>query len=509
LAVVILVAGCARVVGGAAELPHPALGAPIQWGPCKIQPLPPEDMPPRAECGELAVPIDYNNPKNGVVTIALIRIPATGEKIGSLVSNPGGPGVSSVLDVASSVEDYPVAIRERFDLVGFDPRGIGFSRPAVRCLTDQEIDEYRADTVVDYNPDQIPGVDYSPAGVTRNEEALKRVVQHCVERVGEEFLANVGTSNVVKDLDTIRAALGDDRLTFIGWSYGTFVGGLYAEAYPDKVRAMVLDGVVDPSDGAIDTAVRQAGAFQQAFNDYAADCALSTDCPLGADPAKAVEVFHSLVDPLVTEPASTSDPRGLSYKDAVLGTYSALYSAADWELLTSGLTALKNGAPPDDLLTLADVYMERDENGAYTNVSDAYTAISCADRKYPTDAESWEQADKRLREVAPFLTYGQFTGHAPKGICAFWPVPPTSEPHRLSAPGAAPILVVSTTHDPATPYQDGVDVAEQLGGTVLTVEGTEHAVLYTEDSPCVDDIATRYLIDLVLPAPDARCVASR
>jgi pimeloyl-ACP methyl ester carboxylesterase len=498
------VVGCAHVVDGQPRARQGSIGAPIVWGPCEIAILTPEDMPQGAECGELAVPIDYGQPEKGVATIALFRVRATGSKIGSLIVNPGGPGVSGVFLAADMARGVPTQVRERFDLVGFDPRGVGFSRPALRCLSDADIDRYRATDFVDYNPNGTPGVDYSPEGVARNEEALKHVVDACVSKIGKDVLASVGTVNVVKDLDSLRAALGDEKLTYLGYSYGTMIGGLYAEAYPGNVRAIILDGVMDPTAAPLDAAVDQAAAFQLAFNDYAADCAKSPDCPLGTDPGKAVQVYRSLVEPLVAHPAATTDPRGLSYKDAVVGTWSAFYSRADWELLTKGLTQLRNGEKPDALLANGDFYYDRSRDGRYSNYSDAYTAITCADQAYPTDTQSWVDADKRLRDLSPFQSFGSFTGHAPKGICAFWPVAATNKPHRLSAPGLPPILVISTTHDPATPYQDGVDVADQLGATVLTVEGTQHTAAFSGDK-CVDDIATRYLVDLILPAPGARC----
>ena len=181
--------------------------------------------------------------------------------------------------------------------------------------------------------------------------------------MGKEFLANVGTANVAKDLDAIRAALGDEKLTYLGYSYGTRIGALYAEAYPEKVRAMILDGAIDPNADPIEEEIRQAAAFQKAFDNYAADCAKSPDCPLGTDPAKAVDVYKSLVDPLVKNPAKTQDPRGLSYSDAIVGTILPLYSPSLWRHLTQALSELKDGNG-DTMLALADLYMGRDARGA-------------------------------------------------------------------------------------------------------------------------------------------------
>jgi pimeloyl-ACP methyl ester carboxylesterase len=450
------------------------------------------------------VPIDYGRPQGLRATVALIRIRATGVKIGSLVVNPGGPGASGVDLAAGMAEILPAPLRERFDLVGFDPRGVGYSQPAVRCLSDAEIDQYRAEPFVDYTPDGTPGVDYSPAGVQRNEDAIKRVVQQCVDKMGKEFLANVGTANVVRDLEALRSALGENQLTYVGFSYGTEIGALYAEAYPANVRAMLLDGAVDLSVARIDEMLAQAAAFQVAFNDFAADCAQSADCPLGNDADKAVAVFRSLVDPLVQRPAPTTDRRGLSYKDAVTGTLAALYSPGYWATLTRGLTALRQGANGDDLLHLADGYMQRSDDGTYANLTDAYTAITCADRGYPTDQQSWAQADQRMRGVARFQTFGQYTGFAPRGTCAFWPVPASLPPHRISAAGLPPVVVIATTHDPATPYEGGVHLAEQLRAALLTVQGTKHTVAF-DGNRCVDDIVTRFLTELTMPPPGSRC----
>ena len=484
LTVLLTIAACTRVVDGHGERSHPPIGAPVQWQPCEKG----------AECGELAVPIDYDHPEKGVATIALIRYRATGEKIGSLLMNPGGPGGSGVDAATWMVRDVPAELRKRFDFVGFDPRGVGGSRPAVWCNTDEENDRERAD----------PQVDYSPAGVARIEQDSKDYVGRCVDKVGKDFLANVGTASTVKDMDAIRVALGDDKLTYIGFSYGTALGGEYAQAFPRNVRAMVLDGAVDPTVQPMPSMLQQAQAFQKAFNDFAADCAQSHDCPLGTDPAKAVDVFHSLVDPLVRNPAHTKDPRGLSYDDALTGVTSALYSPGLWEQMTSGLAALRDGDPADDLLELADDYLGRDKDGHYDNSSDAFNAISCVDNAFPTDKPPWVDFDKQRRQVSPWDSYGQFTGDAPRGVCAFWPVPPTSGPHAIWAPGLPKALVISTTHDPATPYEDGVHLAEQLQAALLTVEGTQHTAAFYGDD-CVDFIVTRYLIDLELPPQDARC----
>jgi pimeloyl-ACP methyl ester carboxylesterase len=491
--VMLLVAGCSKVIDGHAIIGAPRPGTPVTWKACEAASSDGTDIPAGAECGMLSVPVDYSKPDGDVAQLAMIRFKATGDKIGSLILNPGGPGESGVEAAASIVGTLPESVRKRFDVVGFDPRGVGSSTPAVWCNSDADNDRLRAD----------PQVDYSPAGVAHIESETKDFVQRCVDKMGKDFLANVGTASVAKDLDAIRIALGDQKLTYLGYSYGTRIGSAYAEAYPQNVRAMILDGAVDPNADPIESDIRQAAAFQTAFNDYAADCAKSPTCPLGTDPAKAVDVYKSLVDPLVEHPAKTKDPRGLSYSDSVVGTILPLYSPNLWRHLTQALTELKKG-DGNTMLALADLYMGRDEKGHYNNSTDVRVAVNCVDEPPVTDRAKTVEEDRRTREVAPFMSYGQFTGNAPLSTCAFWPVPPTSTPHQLKIDGLPPTLVVSTTDDPATPYQAGVDLAKQLGGALLTFDGTQHTVVF-QGNACVDDIAAKYLVDVAVPPPGAKC----
>jgi pimeloyl-ACP methyl ester carboxylesterase len=413
--------------------------------------------------------------------------------VGSLIVNPGGPGESGVNAAASMIATLPEELRQRFDLVGFDPRGVANSSPAVWCNSDADNDRLRADNVVAYTPE----------GVAHIEKLTKEFVQRCVDKMGKDFLANVGTTSVVRDLDAIRQALGDEKLTYLGYSYGTRIGAGYAEAYPDKVRAMILDGAVDPNADQIEEEIRQAAAFQKAFDNYAADCANSPDCPLGTDPSKAVDVYKSLVEPLVQHPAKTRDPRGLSYSDAIVGTILPLYSPNLWRHLTQALSELKDGEG-DTMLAMADLYMGRDPQGHYNNSTDVRVAVNCMDKPHITDRAKVVDEDRRTREAAPFMSYGQFTGLAPLDACAFWPIPATGDQHEIKVSGLPPILVVSTTNDPATPYQAGVDLAHQLGGTLLTFDGTQHTVVF-QGNNCIDDIAARYLVDVVVPPPNTRC----
>lgn len=364
----------------------------------------------------------------------------------------------------------------------------------MRCRTDAEFDAFRRE----------PLADYSPAGVAHIERLYQQFVQECTDRMGAEFLAEVGTATSVRDMDVVRAALGENQINYLGFSYGTELGALYAERFPDRIRAMVLDGAIDPQLDPIEARIRQMAGFQKAFDAYAADCAKSAGCPLGTDPARFVERYQALVNPLVQQPGPTSDPRGLSYQDAITGTVNALYSQSYWKFLTSGLLGLQRDTDAGDLLLLADEYQGRNDSGHYTNQQDAFTAISCVDSPYPTDPAAWVEVDRRSREVAPFLSYGTFTGFAPRDVCAMWPVPATSTPHPASSPGPGKVVVVSTTRDPATPYQAGVDLARQMDARLITFDGTQHTVVFNGDA-CVDTAVVDFLVDSVVPPPGLRC----
>lgn len=469
-------------------------GQPPVWGSC-VDFIGSAAAIPTAQCGTVSVPIDYAKPDGPQAQLAVIRVPATGDRIGALMINPGGPGASAVDTVAGmAVSLADTDVTRRFDLVGFDPRGVGHSTPRVLCRTDAEFDAYRRE----------PMTDYSPAGVSHIEQIYQQIAQQCIARTGQDFLANVGTASTVRDMDVVRAALGESQINYLGYSYGTELGANYAERFPDRVRAMVLDGAVDPSSDPIAENIRQLVGFQTAFNDYAANCAQSVDCPLGQDPTQFVARYHQLVNPLVEQPGRTSDPRGLSYQDAITGTVNALYTQRYWKFLTSGLLGLQRGTDAGDLLLLADDYQERDTAGHYSTQQDAFTAIRCVDSPYPTDPAVWAEADRQARVAAPFMDYGDFTGFAPRDACAMWPVPPTSAPHDVTSPGPGKVVVVSTTHDPATPYQAGVDLARQMDASLITFNGTQHTVVFNGDA-CVDSAAVAFLVDSTQPPQDLQC----
>ncbi|GAA4542822.1 alpha/beta hydrolase [Pseudonocardia xishanensis] len=467
----------------------------LAWGSCQGYAASPDVAQaytdPALQCAKLTVPLDYAKPDGETAEIAVLRARATGARIGSMVVNPGGPGVSGTSLVPSLVKSAPNLL-QRFDLVGFDPRGVGVSTPTIDCLSDAEQDTYRATVYADP----------SPAGVAALEAHNKEYADRCTSRMGADVLATLGTRDVVKDLDLLRAALGDEKLTYYGYSYGTSIGTAYAEAFPQRVRAMVLDGAVDPTQDTIQSNVDQSAGFQQAFDAYTAWCATQPNCPLGTDPARSTQVWQTLARPLIDTPARTGDPtRRLSFGDAITGVQQAMYVRQLWPVLSIAISQLASG-DGSLLLTLADLYYKR-ANGAYDNSLEAFQAISCMDNVRITDPAQVTALAQGVEQAAPFTTTGRGPVAA-KDPCAFWPVPPTTEPHRPDVPGLAPTVVVSVTGDPATPYQAGVDLAADLGASLIKVEGNQHTA-GLQGNACIDTALTAYLVDGTLPAAGTEC----
>ncbi|MCX6464370.1 MAG: alpha/beta hydrolase [Pseudonocardiales bacterium] len=509
-ATALVTAACTSVVPGSGSAGSGAVPGPdappglesfyaqeLSWGPCGPFAATPDDAEafadPALDCTAVTVPLDYAEPDGETARIAVLRQRATGDRIGSLLLNPGGPGASGTgfaAALGSGLAESPIT--QRFDLIGFDPRGIGASEPVIDCETDAEREEERADI----------DADASPEGVALLEEDSREFVDRCVERNGTDLLANVGTRDVVRDLDVMRAALGDEALTYAGFSYGTFIGAKYAEAFPDRVRALVLDGAVDPAQDPVEASVAQSAGFQLAFDAFAADCVRQPGCALGTDPAAASTVFQSLVRPLYDTPLPAGAGRELGYNDALTGTIQALYSEQLWEVLRVGLDELTQGSG-ELLMLLADSYEGRAEDGSYSNDLEAFPVISCVDDRRITDPAVYLEIDRRAREVAPFRDDGRGPSAA-RPPCAFWPVPPTTEPALPDVEGLDPVLVISVTGDPATPYEAGLRLAEQLGARLLTAEGNQHTVALSGVT-CVDDLVAAYLIDLELPDDEARC----
>lgn len=450
---------------------------------------------PDLQCTRLTVPLDYSDPDGETASIAVLRRPAGNpdRRIGSLVINPGGPGASGIVAAASLAGKVQgTELGRRFDLVGFDPRGVGASRPKIQCLTGPERDAWRLDT----------DLKATPAAIEQTEAEAMMFARKCAQRSGTELLANVGTRDVARDMDILRAALGDEKLTYLGYSYGTALGTEYAEQFTDNVRAMILDGAIDPDAPLVKTVVRQAAGFQDAFDAFIDWCLERENCWTDGPASKANEQYQRLLDPLIQQPLPVGPNRKLSYPMAITGTIQALYDDKLWPYLNLGLTELRAGKGRV-LLELADIYAGRTPNGTYSGVQDAFTAIHCVDEPPVTDRDVLRKADRRYAEAAPFLDAG-YPPSGARGACAFWPVPPTDRPSEPHVPGLPTVLVISTTGDPATPYQAGVDLAKALDARLLTYEGNQHTV-FLQDVQCVNRIGINYLVNLELPPKGARC----
>ncbi|MGH3933902.1 MAG: alpha/beta hydrolase [Pseudonocardiaceae bacterium] len=451
---------------------------------------------PRLQCARVEVPLDYANPQGRTARLGLLRRPADNkpERLGSLLVNPGGPGASGMAAVASLAAGVDGAeLGRRFDLVGFDPRGIGASEPKIVCRNTEEQDAERLDL----------DLDTSPAGIAQTEGESQAYVALCVERLGKDVLANAGTRDVARDMDVMRAVLGDEKLNYLGYSYGTRIGTAYAEQFPGNVRAMVLDGALDPDENLVESLVNQAAGFQQSFDSFVDWCLVQPQCWLGTIPKdQASKRFQEVLRPLITAPIPIGD-RKLSYNDATIGALQALYSDQFWPVLDRGLTELLAG-DGSTLLTLADIYYQRGEQG-YSGSQDAFKAVRCVDDPPVTDPAVILDADRRYREVAPFLDDGNPPSSA-RDTCAFWPVPPTFQPGKPDVDGLPTVLVISTTGDPATPYEAGVELANQLNGRLLSFEGNQHTVALQGET-CVDDTISNYLVSLTLPKRKTLCVA--
>ncbi|MFV2173133.1 alpha/beta hydrolase [Actinomadura sp. LOL_016] len=465
----------------------------MTFEPCDPPKPPPGAPAVKAECARLKVPLDYRKPDGRQAEIALLRVPARGgDPIGSLVLNPGGPGFPGTDHAALIAAAWAKSpITERFDLVGFDPRGVGASTPALDCYTDAERDRGAKLSSI-------------PAGLDDwTKQETRRLVQRCAERSGgEQALAHVGTRDVARDMDVLRAALGDEKLSFAGTSYGTRLGAVYAEMFPQQVRALVLDGAFDPLAGTRERRVQQAAGMQRTFERMAASCAAQPDCPLGTDPDRATTVFQNLVRPLVDEPVRTSDGRGLTFEQAVEGVTAAMYAETMWPVAIAGIAELKAGKG-DTLLKLRDGYHGRTADGAYPDSLEASMAINCLDEERHTPKQG-AALNRAWFKGAPFTDPGRPVERVRDG-CEHWPVEPTlGYPYATGIEGLADTLTVSVTGDAITPHAGGVSLAGTLGGSLLTVEGEQHGALLAGNA-CVDRTVAAYLIDLESPAEGARC----
>jgi pimeloyl-ACP methyl ester carboxylesterase len=447
------------------------------------------------QCAQLVVPFDYAKPGGPRFTLPVVKLPAAdpSQRIGALVINPGGPGASGVQYALAARLEFPAAVLDRFDIVGFDPRGVGGSQPALNCLTGPQLDTFLA-------TDDEPS---DPAQLARVIAESKQFAAQC-ERNSAALLPYVGTPNAARDMDVLRSALGESQLTYVGKSYGTYLGAWYAQLFSHRVRALVLDGAVDPDTSSLQATIVQAEGFQTAFGSFAAWCLASASCPLG--PGGSVAAAEAKVEGLITRADSVPLANHLGDRQVadgamlLTGVADALYSRSFWPILSSALDSAFAG-DGTGLVELANQLYERNANGTYSNLASALTAIDCLDRPWPRSLGAWQSAASAAAQAAPIfgtaLVWGSLT-------CAYWPVPSYPLP-QIRAAGAPPILVIGTLRDPATPYRWAQALARDLSSGVLLGWNGDGHTAYGEGSACVDTIVNDYLINLAVPRSGTVC----
>ncbi|MYV97236.1 alpha/beta fold hydrolase [Streptomyces sp. SID3343] len=471
----------------------------IAWKACEDDPATKKKDEGDFNCGTLKVPMDYTAPEGKSLDIAVMQYPAAkpDRKIGSLVLNPGGPGGSGQDFVKYGFSEFDGVLHDRYDVLGFDPRGVAASSP-IRCIDDKTRDKRNAE-----DSPRDPA-----ARKARGEESSKEFSAACKEQAGD-LLNFVGTRNQARDMDVLRGAVGDTKLNYLGVSYGTYLGSLYAEEFPDRVGRLVLDAVVDPAADQLDASVDQVAGFERSFQAFSADCAARVGCPLGNDPDKAWQVAADFLDGLQDHPLPTQDAgRKLTSSLGWTGAKSLLYGDKDqtWKLLREafdyGIKSKNGGA----LLFYADNQMGRDKEGHYDNSQDSRTAIRCADGAAAASSpERIEQILAKLRANAPRMTKDTVASDLEGPGCEFWPYKTPEKPHVIRAEGAAPILVVGTTGDPATPYAASEKLSKDLANaTLLTLKGEGHGA-FGRGNTCIESAINAYIVDGTLPAAGTKC----
>ncbi len=442
---------------------------PVDWQPCGTGLV----------CARVLAPLDYDDPDGTALTLALAKRPATGStNRGPLFLNPGGPGGSGV----SLVRGFDPAGLADFDLIGWDPRGVGSSTP-VSCYGGADLDRYDS---IDDSPD-------NPAEVQALLTEHRRFGASCLARSGV-LLEHISTAETVRDLDLLRELVGADRLSYLGFSYGTLIGSLYAQSYPTRVNRMVLDGATDITDGS----VSQVSGFDRAFRHLARWCGEGARCGLGASPSEVQTTVLDFLGRLDTQPL-TVGRRGLSQQQGVQAVLDALYGGErGWAAVGAELRSAIAGDGAA-LLAHADRADYRRADGSYSTLAYGFPAVRCRDSR---DVQVAAVEKEAVAENAAAPALGPLNG--PDYLCTQWPVAPGPARPRITAAGASPILVVGTTGDPATPYEWAQAMTKQLDSAVLlTLDGEGHTAY--GQSACVRQQVQRYLVEGTLPGAGARC----
>jgi pimeloyl-ACP methyl ester carboxylesterase len=493
LSFALLASGCASKVG--IEKPLSGLAAyenqKLDWASCYQA----------FECTDLRVPIDYADLTVGTFKIAVLRYKALDQKnrIGSLIVNPGGPGGSGV-DYAYNAEFvFDPDVLDRYDIVGFDPRGVKRSVP-IECLTDPETDEsYAADAKLDTELELELALADS-----------KDFISKCEDK--NEYLTHFSTAEAARDMDILRAALGDKKLNYFGKSYGTYLGTLYAQFFPDKVGRMVLDGAVDPNISILEQNISQAKGFDDALNAFLADCANQDDCPLPANNQEATAAIITLftksaVTPLPRKNKVEDDDRSATESLIVLGTASALYDDTDgWPKLRTAFLEGQRGFG-DTFLDLVDEYTGRSSDGTYdSNELDSGVVIDCLDWPDTRSVEKTKEDAKRFTDAAP--VFGPYLAYT--NISCKFLKPPTKDKltrttNKITAIKTAPIIVIGTTRDPATPYEWAIGLNKIFStSTLISLDADGHTG-QGRGSACVDDAVDQYLLQGKTPKKNLTC----
>lgn len=476
----------------ATTAPAPAATTVVEATPTRVVSLPP---PPPIEwhdcedwqCADFVVPLDYTNPDRGELTLALTRLPAgnPATRIGSLFFNPGGPGASAVDYLKLVAFAVPAEIKQRFDLVAFDPRGVGGSSPIVCSDYTQQL--------LALNPD--PQTDEEWQAVVDTVQAFADL---CAERAGDA-LPFYGTLNVARDMDRIRMALGEDTISYLGFSYGTSIGQVYADLFPHSLRAMVLDGALDNSLPPDQRNLEQILGFEAALGRFIQYCR-DTAC-FDVDPQDAIE---TLIQRAAQTPiAAPGEDRPLDQGEVIWGMLLSLYARFQWPGLANAISDALAG-DGSRMIRSVDNGWERRPDGSYPNYFEANNAVNCIDQAVDRDPEHHRMLSQQFAQQAPI--FGPLLGYI-NVMCALWPADPSPLPVPTAA-GAPPILVIGNTGDPATPYKWAVALSHQLESAVLLTNDAEGHTAYLQGSICVEDIVDAYLLQLNVPDQGASCGAA-
>ncbi|MFI0453807.1 alpha/beta hydrolase [Actinomadura sp. 6N118] len=453
------------------------------------------------QCGTMKVPLDYSKPGGEKIDIAVNRLRASDKRQGSVLLNPGGPGGSGLDAATSSGPTMDRQLRERFDIVGFDPRGIGKSTP-VSCPSASTDDGTTAGTTSGTSTTVATGTDVQLDTETQLALQDARLTAAACQKTSARLLPHVGTVNAARDMDVLRAVLGDRRLNYVGWSYGSDLGAMYADMFPDRLRAMVLDGATDRSKGFLQRRVAQAKAHEVALRAFVADCLKAADCPLkSAGTVEAgVKRITELRQSADLNPLSNTTTDGTSLDGtAVTGALgSALYNKASWPSLRAALTSAITNRDGTALYEFILTSPEADLGIGQ------FEAVTCADYPRVDRATALQAAENAKRETPNFadLVKTSWT------MCESWAAPAAKQIPVPRAKGSAPILVVGTANDPATPYEASKTLVKHLDNArLMSYDGSGHTAYLAAGSNCINDRVHRYLIEAKLPKEGIHCSA--